>query len=270
MSNYQENGIEQFNKVYFQTFREIEKYLTKDTLVHISKHCYSWHPDQFDMKNYLRLSYKRFGLSFKYIEQNYSKKDNILDIGGFWGVFPVTLKRMGYNISITEKYEYYADHFDKVMNFIERNGVKIYDCDPVEEEFNQDSFRLITCLALLEHLPHSPAKLMRNIWNALAPNGGCIIEVPNIACLSKRIDMVQGKTVLPHIQTVMKSAVPFIGHHHEYTVDELRFLCKESGFTIKDMVGHNYSQKNEGFISRIITFPIQLREVLIAYAIKKE
>jgi len=221
-----------FDKIYQESLEAVYKYWTPQMQKEIATHCYGWNPDLFDFKTYLHASSIRFYRAYG----SFAEDDNIksvCDVGGFWGVFLITLKKIGYNVTMTEALQYYSGAFSDLFKFIADRGVNIVNYDPFESGAALTTrFDIITVMAVLEHYPHSPKLFMENIISMMQSNGKLYIEVPNIAQYTKRIPFMLGKTPLIPVQDIFKSKVPFIGHHHEYTIAELRALADLSGLVI--------------------------------------
>lgn len=171
---------------------------------------------------------------------------------------------------MTEKYEYYAGGFDRIKSYLDRLGVTIFDADPVLAATNLPaSFDVVSCMALLEHLADSPRVLFENFRRLLRSGGGLILEVPNLAYWHKRKALLKGETVLCHIESIYRSEVPFIGHHHEYTRSELEWILRTAGFCIERFDSHNYSLRpwRRAFLKLM---PKSFHEVLITFSLKQE
>ncbi len=230
---------EKFSEIYNITLDEIYVYWSNDMQYFIAKHNRSWKPENFDFYNYLKLSKKRFyNVYILFAEES----KMICDVGGFFGVFPTVLSKLGYDVSMTETLKYYTDAFDGMFAYIRSNGVEIIDVDPFEKDvLPQNKFDEIITLAVIEHYPHSLKIFMDNISNALNESGNMIIEVPNIAYLYNRIKLLKGKTPLSDIKMILESDIPFTGHHHEFTFDELKILIESINFEITTSRFFNYS-----------------------------
>ena len=88
-------------------------------------------------------------------------------------------------------------------------------------------------MAVAEHLAHSPRYLIENIYSVLRIGGVFAFEVPNLAFWPRRYSFfVKGNTVLAPIADVYHSAIPFTGHHREYTIDDARYVMNQGKFTI--------------------------------------
>jgi len=92
---------------------------------------------------------------------------------------------------------------------------------PVESE----RFDVITCIAVLEHL-FDPYAIVAEFNRVLRPDGILIVEVPNIAYLKYRFNILLGK--FPG--TSGDEAGWDGGHLHYFTVSSLRALLNDNGF----------------------------------------
>jgi hypothetical protein len=96
-------------------------------------------------------------------------------------------------------------------------------------------------MAMLEHLPSSPKALLDNISRCLDDRSILIVEVPNIAYWPNRLRALRGQSIHQAFDLYYASEPPWIGHHREYTVEEVRDLLTWSGFEIRTLDVHNYS-----------------------------
>jgi 2-polyprenyl-3-methyl-5-hydroxy-6-metoxy-1,4-benzoquinol methylase len=231
----------EFDVVYQDAVRVVFEHWTEPMQTELARHCHAWGPGRSDFRNYLEVSSIRFYKAYRAIATNEGNL-RICDVGGFWGVFPLTLKKLGYDVSMTESLQYYGDSFDGLFECILNEGVTILDYDPFDHEASLgERFDVLTIMAVLEHYPHSLKTFMRNIRSLMLPNGRLFIEVPNIAYWPKRIELLFGRTPLAQLTDIFDSEVPFIGHHHEFTIAELRDLVKLSGFKIIYEDYYNYT-----------------------------
>jgi 2-polyprenyl-3-methyl-5-hydroxy-6-metoxy-1,4-benzoquinol methylase len=163
---------------------------------------------------------------------------------GGWGVFPATLKALEYKVTMTESLQYYSSAFMPLFEQVARLGVNIIDYDPFKcGNVPPGRFDIITFMAILEHYPQSLKDFMTNVLAMLNPDGKIYIEVPNIAYWAKKINLLRGKTPLTNLKKIFLSKVPCIGHHHEFTLAELRELAQLCGLRIIKEGFYNYSQR---------------------------
>jgi len=240
---------DQFSKVYKKVVDEIISLMPEDWSS-IAKHNIGWRRESFDAKQYLLDSEIRFLRAFEILVSHGSKKN--LDVGGFLAAFPLTLKKLGFNVAVAEKFSYYDHALDRIANYLTTNDIEVIDVDFTEEGTNinklSSSFDTVTCMAVAEHLAHSPKGLMENIYFVIKPGGSLVFEVPNLAYWPRRFAFFfKGKTVLPPIEDVFYSAIPFTGHHREYTLDDARYVIKQGGFKIISEKMFNYGIDTRNF-----------------------
>jgi len=263
---------QEFKKVYFSSLQEILKIRPIDQHLKDMLAIYDYGYKDYDLINYLEKSWFRAWQVYNLLpDPNRQHEIKILDLGGFFGNFSFCFQKLGYKTTITDVYDYYQGVFDNLKNFLQGQGIKIMNRDftaliPIEEL--SEKYDVILCLAVLEHLAHSPAALLYNIKNSLKEDGSLILEVSNITYWYKRLQLLQGGSILPSVESIYKSKEPFIGHHHEYTKGEIEKLATLSGFEIEKMIFYNYSVNPLFFVIHPIFMPAYLfkscKEIILA------
>jgi 2-polyprenyl-3-methyl-5-hydroxy-6-metoxy-1,4-benzoquinol methylase len=230
-----------FTKIYRDSVDEVIARMPADWSA-ISKHNVGWRKERFDASQYLRDSERRYAKVLKLLPQTQGAR--ILDVGGFLAAFPLTLRRLGYEVTIAEKFDYYGNALDGIAQLLADNDVTVIDKDFTESSDMgslRDTFDGVTCMAVAEHLAHSPRDLIENIHSVLRPGGDFAFEVPNLAFWPRRYSFFfKGNTVLAPMDDVYHSAIPFTGHHREYTIDDARYVIKQGKFEIVDEYFFNY------------------------------
>jgi len=171
-------SFSEFSKIYHKKVEEVYKFWNTDMQAEVGKHNIGWAPP-CDFLNYLKLSDRRYYYAYCDIDDN---DKSICDVGGFWGVFPLTLKELGFEVTMTEALKYYSKSFDAIFKYIADKGVSIIDIDPFEQNFDATKkYDFVTIMAVLEHYPHSLKFFLNNINSIINSKGKIYIEVPNIA-----------------------------------------------------------------------------------------
>jgi 2-polyprenyl-3-methyl-5-hydroxy-6-metoxy-1,4-benzoquinol methylase len=142
---------------------------------------------------------------------------------------------------LTESLRYYGTSFDGLFDYIRTQGVRIVDYDPFKPGPVPHQYDIVTVMAVLEHYPHSLKVFMTNMTSMMLPTGTLYIEIPNIAYWPKRMSLLRGHTPLVDLENIYKSKTPFIGHHHEFTITELRKLVSWSDLEIVREFFYTYS-----------------------------
>lgn len=167
---------------------------------------------------------------------------SVLDLGTFIPMVPVALARLGYEVTIVERFSLYGPTFGQALESIAaKEGVRVVDMDLSSDDLTPlGSFDVVMLMAVLEHLNGSPMELMRRIRAVVAPGGRLAVEVPNIAELAQRLRMVLGRSPLPEYGSYLASAYPYAGHNREMTTGEVRELLAASGFELDRLEVYDY------------------------------
>lgn len=110
-----------------------------------------------------------------------------------------------------------------------------YDSFNVEEDrfpYEDDSFDLLLCCEILEHLPADPIHMLAEIHRVLRNDTGVLIlTTPNAVRMVQLLRMLRGENVYEQYS----SYGAYGRHNREYTVEELRRLLAEAGYTVRDV-----------------------------------
>lgn len=242
----------EFSQIYGDAVRVVLEHWTPAMQAEIARHNVGWETGAFDFRNYLEASAIRFYLPYLALADR-GMDQKICDIGSHWGVWPMTLRSLGYDVAMTEALQFYGDSLRRLFDRIAETGVIIYDFDPFAKGATlPETFDFITVLAVLEHYPHSLKTFMRNAKMSLNMGGRLYLEVPNIAYWPKRLRLLMGRTPLASIRDIFESETPFIGHHHEFTIAELRDLASLSDLSILQEYFYNYSPGPKNILKRLV------------------
>lgn len=242
-------SYKEFEKIYDDTLQEVYTFWNDEMQEYIAEHNKSWSVGNFNFFNYLSASKVRYYEAYSLFD---NKSKIICDVGGFFGVFPTTLSKLGYEVYMTEALKYYTSAFDNLFTFIENSGVNILDVDPFEKNvLPTNRFDEIVSMAVIEHYPHSLKDFLENLSKS-SRYGNLIIEVPNFAYLPNRIKLLKGETPLSDIDMIYKSKIPFTGHHHEFVYHELEQLMSSINYKVIKSNIFNYSNniKDLSYIMR--------------------
>jgi len=246
--------FQEFDAIYQRQVDLVTPLWSASMQEEIAKHNRGW-AAPYDFINYLRRSNLRY---YELIKDLPDGAKTVCDVGGFWGVLPLALTEMGFEVTMTEAKKYYSGSFDPLFQLIESKGVRILDMDPFEDTFaSNEKFDFVCIMAVLEHYPHSLKFFLNNVHGILNKGSRLFIEVPNIAYLNKRVRFLFGVSPITDLQSIYDSAIPFTGHHHEYTMKELRLLFQWMNLPIVGEHYINYSttwNKLSYFLKRPVNF----------------
>src|SRR5688500_4448784 len=94
-------SFSEFNRVYQSSVDEIWPLWNDEMQIDISRHCVAWGPGRTDFQEYLRVSAIRFYKAYCALEATGAR--TLCDVGGFWGVWPMTARKLGFVVTMTEQ-----------------------------------------------------------------------------------------------------------------------------------------------------------------------
>ena len=116
-------------------------------------------------------------------------------------------------------------------------GVECHFCDVLRESLPIES-GVADCVLfadVIEHLIHSPKPVLLEILRVLKPGGVCIATTPNALRLTARLKVMLGYSNWPNLREYFDA--PFNGsHHHEYTIEDFKFVFTATNFSIIEFV----------------------------------
>jgi hypothetical protein len=258
-----------FRHVYRQSVADVMRFITRERQAVIARHDLSLHPDKFDLGVYLRTSERRYLELVSLVNRHASQLNGTpraLEVGGFLGAYPLTLARLDIPVTLVEKYGYYYGALDELAAFLSAHGVQIWDADFTESTAaTKERFTLVSNMAMLEHLASSPKTLMENLRSCIDERGLLIVEMPNVAYWPNRLEAMRGLSIHQPLDLVYASLPPYLGHHREYTVAELKNLLGWSGFHVREVSLFNYSLslRHGTWLARLYTALVYLWPTMI-------
>ena len=120
----------------------------------------------------------------------------VADIGGGWGALCFALSARGYKTILVDDYsDAELDPKDPRWALHRQVGIEVRRRDVSRELiFERHSLDAITCIAVLEHMHHSPKAWLLQAVEALRPGGIVMIGGPNCVHILKRVRAVLGLT----------------------------------------------------------------------------
>jgi Methyltransferase domain len=238
-------GADRFRAAYRRAVEDVSAFLTPERQQVLAAHNLALHPDHFDLRAYLRASERRYTRIVEQFDQRRPHSDGAaaLDVGGFAGALPLALKRCGLDVTLVEEYGYYQGAFDELRDFLLSEGLAIWAEDftaPLGEPPTR-TYQLVMNLAMLEHLPSSPKPLLDNLRTVTDPSGLLFVDVPNIAYWPNRLKLLRGRSIHAPMELLYDSAPPYLGHHREYTRDDLATVLHRGGFRLLTVQCFNYT-----------------------------
>ncbi|MBC7655191.1 MAG: class I SAM-dependent methyltransferase [Oligoflexus sp.] len=195
--------------------------------------------DNFELnqekKDYLEIHAKRYETILSIIEDK--KFEHILDIGPSF-LSELLYQKFGEKLTLLgfDSEESQGGHLPNSANL---RKVKLIKKDlNFFKAYAEDlqTYDLIICAEVMEHLYTSPKILFKNLCHLLNKDGLLIIQTPNAIALRKRLALLFGKNPYEMPRENLENP----GHFREYTSKELIGLGKAKGLEIQKIIFDEY------------------------------
>lgn len=176
----------------------------------------------------------------------------ILDLGTGIGIMPIVLRSMGMNVSGLDYFIFASDgdnrftikNLSELESIWSENDVVVHKYRINDNKFieTEGKFDVLICEATIEHLK-DPKKFLKWCHNLLNEGGYLLVTTPNIATFVKRIRFTFGRTPMWPIEDFFTYGEEFTGHWREYTMNELDYMMRASGFDVVEKYTKNVLAK---------------------------
>ncbi len=181
-------------------------------------------------KLYLKQSTIRVYQLIKEFKERGFNKGSILEIGCFIGTFAIPLRKMGYEVTVVDRFDSFKDTIDVFKNEMLKSGINLVATNE-ENEYevikNLPQFDAVISMAVIEHIPHTPRYFLEALIARVKKGGLIALDTPNIARYWNRKNLNEGKTIHQEIENQFWSKIPYLGHHREYNVAELVWMLQQ-------------------------------------------
>lgn len=167
----------------------------------------------------------------------------ICDVGGGVTLLSVGFAALGYDAMLIDDFgdTWHGQSAEGALSLHSRYGVKIASADVVEQgvKLEPESLDVVTCFNTMEHFHNSPKRLFHQLAAALRPGGIFLVAAGNRVNLRKRVMVPFGGAPWSKMADWYEPDV-FRGHVREPDVPDLRYICRDLGLEVVDVVGRNW------------------------------
>ena len=157
---------------------------------------------------------------------------SLLEIGSLFGTFSGALQKLGYRVTAVDRYRKFSGALDCYVDDLRSTGVEVIETDADDENSIIDrlpQFDIVISMAVIEHIPHTPRYFLESLARHVRPVGVLALDTPNIAQYWHRQRLLAGKSTHADIKDQYYAAIPYGGHHREYTASEMRWMLEQVG-----------------------------------------
>jgi 2-polyprenyl-3-methyl-5-hydroxy-6-metoxy-1,4-benzoquinol methylase len=183
---------------------------------------------------YLRQSITRVSHLIESLHRLGVTSGSVLEVGSLFGQFAISLRRLGFDVTVVDRYRAYDGAFDGYVDFMRSSGVCVVETNRTDENGligSLGQFDVVICMAVIEHIPHTPRELLRTLTSHVVTGGVLALDTPNIASYWKRNALSKGLSIHQPIESQFLCAIPYEGHHREYTAAEMEWMLRQVGCT---------------------------------------
>lgn len=192
----------------------------------------------FNWANYINLSSIRMVRALRLLRRYANPGARVLDFGAYFGNCALMLAQAGYQVTALDSYDSYGACFDDNRCLLEAHGVTVRNFTDFRPTGDYDA---VVLMGVIEHVPHTPRLLLRDVHQALVPEGLMVLDTPNLAYIYNRQKLARGQSIHPPVQSQFGTELPFEGHHREYTASEIEWMLEASSFAMLESEAFNYS-----------------------------
>lgn len=156
----------------------------------------------------------------------------ILEIGGAFGSFAYVLQRLGYQVTVIDRYADFNGAMNPYISLMRDFGVEVIEAsreNEVERTAALGEYDAVISMAVIEHIPHTPRPFLEMLHSHVRPGGLLAIDTPNIARYWARKRINEGLSPYSNMADQFNSSIPFEGHHREYALEEVAWMLKAIG-----------------------------------------
>lgn len=150
----------------------------------------------------------------------------VLDVGCFPYHLGAALEKMGAEVfGIASAHEPIAN-----------KKVSILNIETDRFPYKDNTFDLVLCSEVIEHLPHSPVPAIREMYRVTRPRGHILVTTPNIARSINQGKMLLGKAPMYSVDAFLenegKGSNLYHRHNREFTLSEVKLLLSHAGWHV--------------------------------------
>jgi cyclopropane fatty-acyl-phospholipid synthase-like methyltransferase len=164
------------------------------------------------------------------------------------GLFSIGLKILNVHKSVlVDDFSDSSNNNKEIKNMLKKFNVNFFSYNLLSNDIIRlkEKYDIITCFHTIEHLHHSPKKLLTHISKIIKKEGSFILCAPNSNNIKKRIECLFGVYAWSNLNDYFNSNI-FRGHVREPSITDLIFFVKYMNLKIVKVYGRNWQGLSSG------------------------
>lgn len=188
------------------------------------------------LREYLQDHRYRLATDLHLVRTMSPKPRQILEIGAYPYFLTKSIADLGVDVTTIDKVLNDAD-----VDTLQPLGIRPRRCDIEVDRlpFESDTFDLVLCNEVFEHLRINPIFTLREVLRVLRPGGRLMLCTPNVLSARGWYNIIFRQRlysdtggVYETFSPLYKSESRFVGHVREYTMQELVDFTRKCGFDV--------------------------------------
>lgn len=234
----------------------------------------AWRPDAQHVRDYMREGAPRFALLSEATQKATPPGSRVLEVGAAYGATLLALRAAGYEVAATDVDAGIQAFCRPLLSA----GVEVrrWDLHCEDGPYEPESFDVVICAEVLEHLQMSCGAAARKLHTLLKSGGTLLVTTPNLYRAANLVRILRGHNIIEQYPDTPHLVGGIVAddqreHPRELTRRELLEGIRSAGLSVYTAQGFNATNAGLPFLTRglLRMLPGRLRQYALVGAVKE-